>query len=253
MNIKNIIISCALGAFVSTSQGAISFAEVTPDTVLSQTATGTLDGVNWTATITGAPLAEARFQHPGSFGQFSGFADNSVDLWNNAAYNDGTGATPGNGLDLIAVGVFRDLAPTVATMEIVFNEEVRDLVLHFANLDSSSVTVAAVDGLATGFGVARLSGASDDFDVTGNVISDIDADVNFGTFLPVPDPALSGYGSVAIDIPSLTTLTLDLESIRMNTEDGYGLIFSGRVIPEPSSTLLMAIAGMSFIFRRRRA
>ena len=202
-------------------------------------------------------------------GLFSGASAYTVSFLNVAAADntavpvlDNTGAPIALGSGYVAAGTFTAVPGSA--------DDVRSLFAAFGDGNSAFSNSIGVGGFFDGNRSAPIPAGTTDVPVGASVFlvigdgSDLASSTDFAVF----DPGLvfgtenavgAGALDIIIDSDALTADSLVYGTIATNVDLGIGVTFDegiqlgeGAVIPEPSTSLLAALAGLALAARRRR-
>ena len=201
-------------------------------------------------------------------GLFSGASAYTVSFLNIAAADntavpvlDNTGAAIGLGSGFVAAGTFASVPGSI--------DEVRSFT-PFGDGNSAFQNSVGAAGFFDNSRSAPIPQGTTDAPVGASVylVMGDGADLASSTDFAVFDPGLvfgteNAVGAGALDIlissDTLTADSLVYGTIVPNVDTGLGLVFDeaiqlgeGAVIPEPSTSLLAALAGLALAARRRR-
>ena len=201
-------------------------------------------------------------------GLFSGASAYTVSFLNIAAADntavpvlDNTGVAIGLGSGFVAAGTFASVPGSI--------DEVRSFT-PFGDGASAFQNSVGAAGFFDNSRSAPIPQGTTDAPVGASVylVMGDGADLASSTDFAVFDPGLvfgteNAVGAGALDIiitsDSLTADSLVYGTIVPNVDTGLGLVFDeaiqlgeGAVIPEPSTSLLAALAGLALVARRRR-
>jgi hypothetical protein len=201
-------------------------------------------------------------------GLFSGASAYTVSFLNIAAADntavpvlDNTGSAIGLGSGFVAAGTFASVPGSI--------DEVRSFT-PFGDGNSAFQNSVGAAGFFDNSRSAPIPQGTTDAPVGASVylVMGDGADLASSTDFAVFDPGLvfgteNAVGAGALDIiinsDSLTADSLVYGTIVTNVDTGLGLTFDegiqlgeGAVIPEPSTSLLAALAGLALVARRRR-
>jgi hypothetical protein len=204
-----------------------------------------------------------------AIGLFSGASAYTVSFLNVAAADntavpvlDNTGAPIALGSGYVAAGTFTAVPGSV--------DDVRSLFTAFGDGNTAFSNSIGVGGFFDGNRSAPIPAGTTDVPVGASVFlvigdgSDLASSTDFAVF----DPGLvfgtenavgAGALDIIIDSDALTADSLVYGTIATNVDLGIGVTFDegiqlgeGAVIPEPSTSLLAALAGLALAARRRR-
>jgi hypothetical protein len=202
-------------------------------------------------------------------GLFSGASAYTVSFLNVASADntavpvvDNTGAPIALGSGYVAAGTFTAVPGSA--------DDVRSLFAAFGDGNSAFSNSIGVGGFFDGNRSAPIPAGTTDVPVGASVFlvigdgSDLASSTDFAVF----DPGLvfgtenavgAGALDIIIDSDALTADSLVYGTISTNVDLGIGVTFDegiqlgeGAVIPEPSTSLLAALAGLALAARRRR-
>jgi hypothetical protein len=202
-------------------------------------------------------------------GLFSGASAYTVSFLNVASADntavpvvDNTGAPIALGSGYVAAGTFTAVPGSA--------DDVRSLFAAFGDGNSAFSNSIGVGGFFDGNRSAPIPAGTTDVPVGASVFlvigdgSDLASSTDFAVF----DPGLvfgtenavgAGALDIIIDSDALTADSLVYGTIATNVDLGIGVTFDegiqlgeGAVIPEPSTSLLAALAGLALAARRRR-
>lgn len=202
-------------------------------------------------------------------GLFSGASAYTVSFLNVASADntavpvvDNTGAPIALGSGYVAAGTFTAVPGSV--------DDVRSLFTAFGDGNTAFSNSIGVGGFFDGNRSAPIPAGTTDVPVGASVFlvigdgSDLASSTDFAVF----DPGLvfgtenavgAGALDIIIDSDALTADSLVYGTIATNVDLGIGVTFDegiqlgeGAVIPEPSTSLLAALAGLALAARRRR-
>ena len=201
-------------------------------------------------------------------GLFSGASAYTVSFLNIAAADntavpvlDNTGSAIGLGSGFVAAGTFASVPGSI--------DEVRSFT-PFGDGNSVFQNSVGVDGFFDNSRSAPIPAGTTDAPVGASVylVMGDGADLASSTDFAVFDPGLvfgtenavgAGALDIIIDSDALTPDSLVYGTIITDVNTGIGVIFAegiqlgeGTVIPEPSTSLLAALAGLALVARRRR-
>ena len=201
-------------------------------------------------------------------GLFSGASAYTVSFLNVASADstavpvvDNTGAPIALGSGFVAAGTFASVPGSI--------DEVRSFT-PFGDGNSAFANSIGVGGFFDGNRSAPIPAGTTDAPVGASVylVMGDGADLASSTDFAVFDPGLvfgtenavgAGALDIIIDSDALTPDSLVYGTIVTEVDTGIGVIFAegiqlgeGAVIPEPSTSLLAALAGLALVARRRR-
>jgi hypothetical protein len=204
-----------------------------------------------------------------AIGLFSGASAYTVSFLNVAAADntavpvlDNTGAPIALGSGYVAAGTFTAVPGSV--------DDVRSLFTAFGDGNTAFSNSIGVGGFFDGNRSAPIPAGTTDVPVGASVFLVIGdgSDLASSTDFAVYDPGLvfgtenavgAGALDIIIDSDALTADSLVYGTIATNVDLGIGVTFDegiqlgeGAVIPEPSTSLLAALAGLALAARRRR-
>jgi len=202
-------------------------------------------------------------------GLFSGASAYTVSFLNVAAADntavpvlDNTGAPIALGSGYVAAGTFTAVPGSA--------DDVRSLFAAFGDGNTAFSNSIGVGGFFDGNRSAPIPAGTTDVPVGASVFLVIGdgSDLASSTDFAVYDPGLvfgtenavgAGALDIIIDSDALTADSLVYGTIATNVDLGIGVTFDegiqlgeGAVIPEPSTSLLAALAGLALAARRRR-
>jgi hypothetical protein len=204
-----------------------------------------------------------------AIGLFSGASAYTVSFLNVAAADntavpvlDNTGAPIALGSGYVAAGTFTAVPGSV--------DDVRSLFTAFGDGNTAFSNSIGVGGFFDGNRSAPIPAGTTDVPVGASVFLVIGdgSDLASSTDFAVYDPGLvfgtenavgAGALDIIIDSDALTADSLVYGTLVQNVDTGIGVVFdegiqigAGGVIPEPSTSLLAALAGLALAARRRR-
>mgnify|MGYP001433698652 FL=1 len=202
-------------------------------------------------------------------GLFSGASAYTVSFLNVAAADntavpvlDNTGAPIALGSGYVAAGTFTAVPGSA--------DDIRSLFAAFGDGNTAFSNSIGVGGFFDGNRSAPIPAGTTDVPVGASVFLVIGdgSDLASSTDFAVYDPGLvfgtenavgAGALDIIIDSDALTADSLVYGTIATNVDLGIGVTFDegiqlgeGAVIPEPSTSLLAALAGLALAARRRR-